>query len=180
MLQHNYKDVPHIQSIAAIPQMLGNAIFIDEVGADKDNAQYDAYRYYECGLRIGNEDYTVRITIGVKRGKYYYDHSLTEIEKGELLNRAELSSTVAESKTPMSDIKDKRLIPILQTNSSKIVDANGEPTVGEDKQGNPINEDGTLKVEKVESIDAITDENFIEPYRNIELPLLPERVSNAI
>lgn len=46
-----------------------------------------------------------------------------------MLNRAEVSSTVAESKTPISDIKDKRLISILQTNSSKIVDENGEPKV---------------------------------------------------
>lgn len=50
-------------------------------------------------------------------------------KKGELLNRAELSSTVAESKTPISDIKDKRLVSILQINSSKIVDENGEPIV---------------------------------------------------
>lgn len=86
---HSAENIAHLKSIAAIPQMLGNAIFIDEVGADKDNAQYDAYRYYVCGLRIGNEDYTVRITIGVKRGKYYYDHSLTSIEKGNLIEIAQ-------------------------------------------------------------------------------------------
>lgn len=86
---HSAENIAHLKSIAAIPQMLGSAIFIDEVGADKDNAQYDAYRYYVCGLRIGNEDYTVRITIGVKRGKYYYDHSLTSIEKGNLIEIAQ-------------------------------------------------------------------------------------------
>lgn len=46
-----------------------------------------------------------------------------------MLNRAEVSSTVAESKSPVSDIKDKRIIPLLQTNSSKVVDENGEPKV---------------------------------------------------
>lgn len=86
---HSAENIAHLKSIAAIPQMLENAIFIDEVGADKDSAQYDAYRYYVCGLRIGNEDYTVRITIGVKRGKYYYDHSLTSIEKGNLIEIAQ-------------------------------------------------------------------------------------------
>ena len=33
-----------------------------------------------------------------------FGRTITEIEKGELLNRAELSSTVAESKTPKFSI----------------------------------------------------------------------------
>ena len=78
---HSAENIAHLKSIAAIPEMLNNAIFIEQVPADKAKAKYDAYRYYMCGLRIGNEDYTVRITIGVKSGKYYYDHSLTNIEK---------------------------------------------------------------------------------------------------
>jgi hypothetical protein len=86
--------------------------------------------YYVCGLNIGGIPYTVKFVVAeFESGEKYYDHSLTEIEKGELLNRAELSSTVAESKTPISDIEDKRLVSILQINSSKIVDENGEPIV---------------------------------------------------
>ena len=49
-----------------------------------------------------------------------------------------------------------------------------------DNQGNPINPDGSLKLEKVESIDDMTDEDFENPYRNIELPTLPENVADAI
>ena len=65
--------------------MLENAIFIEEVSAEKDNAQCDSYRHYVCGLRLGAEDYTARITIGVKGGKYFYDHALTNIEKATSL-----------------------------------------------------------------------------------------------
>lgn len=49
-----------------------------------------------------------------------------------------------------------------------------------DNQGNPINPDGSLKLEKVESIDDMTDEDFENPYRNIELPTLPGNVADAI
>ena len=127
---HSAENIAHLKSIAVIPQMLENAIFIDEVGADKDNAQYDAYRYYVCGLRIGNEDYTVRITIGVKGGKYYYDHSLTSIEKGNLIEIAQgFTPNGGRTLPSYAENKDTRIIPILQTNSSKIVDANGEPRV---------------------------------------------------
>lgn len=50
----------------------------------------------------------------------------------------------------------------------------------EDRQGNPINPDGTLYAESVSSIDEITDEDFTEPTRSIALPKIPENVDNAI
>ena len=127
---HSVDNVVHLKSIAAIPQMLENAIFIEESAAEKENAKYDTYRYYVCGLRIGNNDYTVRITIGVKGGKYYYDHSLTSIEKGNLIEIAQGFTPNGGLTLPSyAESKDKRIIPILQTNSSKIVDENGEPKV---------------------------------------------------
>ena len=49
-----------------------------------------------------------------------------------------------------------------------------------DKQGNPLNADGTLKIEKVNSIDELTDKDFEEPYRNVELPTLPANIDKAI
>ncbi|MBO4370332.1 MAG: hypothetical protein J5808_03095 [Paludibacteraceae bacterium] len=49
-----------------------------------------------------------------------------------------------------------------------------------DKQGNPLNPDGSLKIEIVENIDQITDEDFNNPYRSVQLPTLPENVDVAI
>lgn len=49
-----------------------------------------------------------------------------------------------------------------------------------DKQGNPLNEDGTLKVEVVASIDEISDADFMEPTRSIQLPMLPRNVDEAL
>ena len=49
-----------------------------------------------------------------------------------------------------------------------------------DNQGNPIRDDGTYILEKVNSIDDITDDDFVNPTRNIELPQLPNKVSEAI
>lgn len=136
VLHHDGKNNAHIQSIAAIPQMVQYGIYITsapvEANASKKLRKAKMMHYYMCGLNISGVSYTVKFAVAeFASGKKYYDHSLTEIEKGELLNRAELSSTVADSKTPLSDIKDKRLVSILQTNSSKIVDANGEPKVVE-------------------------------------------------
>ena len=49
-----------------------------------------------------------------------------------------------------------------------------------DKQGNPINADGTLKLERLSDIDELTDADFSTPFRNVELPQLPSNVDAAI
>ena len=137
---HSMGNDAHIRSIAIIPEIIKSAIFITEMPADKTDAQYDSYRYYVCGLEYAGESYTVKMTVGVKNGDYYYDHTLTDIEKGKLLDMIESQQGVSrEGFTPtenesepsyaLSDIKDKKLVSILQTNSSKVVDANGEPKV---------------------------------------------------
>ena len=49
-----------------------------------------------------------------------------------------------------------------------------------DAQGNPLNEDGTLKVDVVKSIEELTDEDFTSPTRSVQLPAIPSVVDNAI
>ena len=50
----------------------------------------------------------------------------------------------------------------------------------EDNQGNPLNADGTLKLEKIKSVDDLTDDDFSNPTRSVELPSLPAKVDDAI
>ena len=50
----------------------------------------------------------------------------------------------------------------------------------EDSQGNPLNADGTLKLEKIKSVDDLTDDDFSNPTRSVELPSLPAKVDDAI
>ena len=49
-----------------------------------------------------------------------------------------------------------------------------------DYQGNPLNDDGTLVLERVSSIAELTDNDFEESSRSIILPKLPENVDKAI
>ncbi len=53
-------------------------------------------------------------------------------------------------------------------------------SAGVDSQGNPLNEDGTLRVEKIGSVEELTDEDFAAPKRTVELPDVPENVRTAI
>ena len=120
----------HQKSFAVTLQLIENAIFIDELPNEKGNGKCDSYRYYMCGLKIGGGDYTVKVTIGVKQGKRYYDHGLTEIEKGNLYEIANGFTTTGGAPVPSSaEYKDRRLVSILQADASKVVDENGEPRV---------------------------------------------------
>ena len=133
ILQHDYKDIEHLQSIAAIPKIIENSVFIDEL-PNEDADKYKgvkSFSYYVCGLKIGNENYTVKAVIANQsNGERYYDHRLSRIEKGELLSiLPTIQKAGIEGNTPLSDLKDKRLLSLLQVNSSKVVDENGEPMV---------------------------------------------------
>ena len=128
---HGSMDEAHLESLSAIPSMIENSIFIDEIPNAKGNDKYDSYRYYVCGIIIDGQEYTAKIVIGVKGDSKYYDHRLSNITKGSLidtLNR--LSNSVDVTKEPsLFDVKDTKLVSILQTDSSKVVDENGEPKV---------------------------------------------------
>lgn len=144
VLQHDYKDVEHLQSVAAIPQIIENSIYIDSrENTDKEkNPNVAEYQYYVCGLKIGNTDYTVRSIIAIdNKGNRYYDHKLTSIEKGKLLDQINdqaaknigfgttpgTKPTTENGFTPTGDApipsytksKDTRLVSLLQTNDQE-------------------------------------------------------------
>ena len=139
VLQHNYKDQEHLKSIAAIPQIIEKYIYIgSEANMDKvKNPNVSDFQHYVCGLKLGEVDYTVHSLIAVDvNGDRYYDHNLTQIEKTKLLDLVsqavmgeDFGTTPDTKSTILSGYKGKRLISILQTNSSKIVDDNGGPMV---------------------------------------------------
>ena len=141
VLEHDYKELPHLQSIAAIPQIIKNCIFLDKLANEdkQKNPGIDSYEYYISGLVIGGIDYTVKVVIGIDRmGDKYYDHKLSRIEKGKLLEELafrsitgqtglssvetqgdtdNLNPTAGDSErilSPLSEVKDKRLLSLLQ------------------------------------------------------------------
>ena len=77
-----------------------NSIFITEKSNEKGNDKYDSYRYYVSGISIDGENYTAKIVVGIKNGIRYYDHELSKIEKGDLIDSLnELAKPVAENQT---------------------------------------------------------------------------------
>lgn len=137
LLSHDRYNEDYLRSFAAIPQMIENSIFLGEEPNEKGKDKYDKYRYYACGLKIGGRDYTARLTIGESEGKWYYDQALTQIEKGDLIERLlTLNSRVRPQGSPYGFI-DNRLISLLQENSSKKWREDSEAKRAVDEWANP-------------------------------------------
>ncbi|MGI6521177.1 MAG: LPD23 domain-containing protein [Fermentimonas sp.] len=132
---HSMGSEPHLKSLIAIPELLHNSIFITQEQAEKDNAQYESYRYYVTGLKIGEDYYTAKLTVGVDRnGNRFYDHALTELEKTKLIDYVNQSvpGFISTGDVPNPSVtvsKDTKLLSILQAdpkeNAKKIRLATG-------------------------------------------------------
>ncbi len=77
----------------------------------------------------------------------------------------------------VAETPSETVVPEAETTDLEIVnDGNG----GVDEQGNVLNSDGSVFTVKVNTIDEITDDDFDNPNRSIELPQVPDNVANAI
>lgn len=139
LTSHGERDEAHMLSFVAIPTIIEKSVFIDEMANSKGNDKYDTYRYYACGLQIDGVDYTVKMVVGVLRDSKYYDHRLTRIEKGKLidnLNGLAKAVVVYEPSRSQEGVisdasrdKDTKLVSLLQMSKvSKVVDENGDPS----------------------------------------------------
>ena len=123
-----------------------------------------------------------------KEHKANIDRIQNEVDKWqEILNQGEKKEEPKENTIPTQDeapqatvVRDEAPTPDHIADDSKKVKENTVAQNRADNQGNPLNEDGTLKVAKVKSIDEITDKDFNSPTRNVELPKLPQIVDDAI
>lgn len=131
ILHHDYKNAEQLQSIASIPQIIQESVFIDSEKNTDTKVDADKFDYYACGLKINGVDYTVRsVFVTLKDGTKYYDHKLTQIEKGSLIDSLFGTTPGFNQKNSLiSGLKDTKLLSILQTNHSKVLDENGEPLV---------------------------------------------------
>ena len=133
LLQHdlNEDNNAQLQSVAALPKIIEEGIYIDsEPNRDTDkNPNVAEYQHYVCGLKINGEDYTVHSIVAVdNKGDRYYDHKLSHIEKGRLLDFIEakqpaeqiLATTPGTEPTIRSGRKVKELIKLLQINDAEI------------------------------------------------------------
>ena len=101
--RHDAENLEHLKSLAVIPELIKQSIFIKEEANEKDKNEYDSFRYYVVGLCMAGVDYTVKLVIGVKNGLTYYDHAVTPVEKHKLLRSIDEIKRPFASKKSLND-----------------------------------------------------------------------------
>lgn len=134
------KQPSHLQGTANVLQNILTASDNASKIVDRNSQHYDlkpAQIEKTKLLDIVQRQAVNGIGFGTKNGDFYYDHAHTEVEKGKLLDMIESNQAVnREGFTPTGDapipsyalskVKDSKLLSILQTNASKIVDRNSQ------------------------------------------------------
>lgn len=85
---HNLFQKGHIEGIANISEIIENSYFIGtENNEDNRKPELKAFHYYASGIKIDGEDFTAKVVFTERKdGQFYYDQSLSTIEKGYLIN----------------------------------------------------------------------------------------------
>lgn len=97
-----------------------------------------------------------------------------------ILTRAEQAELVKNAGREPQQIQEGDIVidDVVNSINQEIADA---PKFSlKDNQENPLNQDGTLKLDKIKSVDELTDEDFTSAFRNVELPAIPKNVDAAI
>ena len=97
-----------------------------------------------------------------------------------ILTRAEQAELVKNAGREPQQIQEGDIVTDDVVNSINQEIADAPKFSLKDNQGNPLNQDGTLKLDKIKSLDELTDEDFTSAFRNVELPAIPKNVDAAI
>jgi hypothetical protein len=127
--QHDYKNIEHWQSIAAIPKIIAGALYAGYLPNQdrRRNPFVDRFEYYLSEIEINGKSYTIKsdIVVGKDGSHRYYDHKLENKKIEQLLISPQAIPTAGVTSDALSVINDTRLHQILQAlfdeNSKKIL-----------------------------------------------------------
>ncbi|MDR1318697.1 MAG: hypothetical protein LBJ90_03655, partial [Treponema sp.] len=145
----------YMKSIAHIPAMLKNAILIEESNKNRPTAHYQGFKHLISGIEIDGEKYTAHIILGENAGIWYYQHNLSKIEKGALIEVIQATNSGLQGS--LSEIKDTTLIGILQDPKKTKLQGESFDSADPSIQFQIIGEQGAAALDRAEEITARLD-----------------------
>ena len=149
---------------------------------DMDEAKSDYLANYEKGWENGRritvsttnlEDFEKWIDSSHRKTKPFSEYSSVNKETvatdkgGEKAEKKQKKQSVFDKAKEIADKEEKKRK--AEAEKQKV-----------DKQGNPIDAEGRLITEKVEDISDLSDDDFNNPTRSVELPKIPKNVDDAL
>ena len=192
--QNDFKNVDEIQKV--IEDVIRNGLIVRE-NKDKINIEYNGYRV------------SIKKTIRDSKGNVVENKNwiVTAFDKSKPKHEKRNPSSSETLTTPSANQKaDGVTLPSNEDSIGKgsekpekkqekqsvfdkakeIADKEEKKRKAEaekqkvDKQGNPIDAEGRLITEKVEDISDLSDDDFNNPTRSVELPKIPKNVDDAL
>ncbi len=192
--QNDFKNVDEIQKV--IEDVIRNGLIVRE-NKDKINIEYNGYRV------------SIKKTIRDSKGSVVENKNwiVTAFDKSKSKHEKRNPSSSETLTTPSANQKaDGVTLPSNEDSIDKgsekpekkqekqsvfdkakeIADKEEKKRKAEaekqkvDKQGNPIDAEGRLITEKVEDISDLSDDDFNNPTRSVELPKIPKNVDDAL
>ena len=149
---------------------------------DMDEAKSDYLANYEKGWENGRritvsttnlEDFEKWIDSSHRKTKPFSEYSSVNKETVA----TDKGSEKAEKKQKKQSVFDKAKEIADKEEKKRKAEAEKQKV---DKQGNPIDAEGRLITEKVEDISDLSDDDFNNPTRSVELPKIPKNVDDAL
>ena len=149
---------------------------------DMDEAKSDYLANYEKGWENGRritvsttnlEDFEKWIDSSHRKTKPFSEYSSVNKETVS----TDKGSEKAEKKQKKQSVFDKAKEIADKEEKKRKAEAEKQKV---DKQGNPIDAEGRLITEKVEDISDLSDDDFNNPTRSVELPKIPKNVDDAL
>lgn len=149
---------------------------------DMDEAKSDYLANYEKGWENGRritvsttnlEDFEKWIDSSHRKTKPFSEYSSVNKETVS----ADKGSEKPEKKQEKQSVFDKTKEIADKEEKKRKAEAEKQKV---DKQGNPIDAEGRLITEKVEDISDLSDDDFNNPTRSVELPKIPKNVDDAL
>ena len=159
--RHNLFEPGHIEALLSMKDLIENSIYVgSENNEDGRKPELVKFHYFAAGININNNDFTAKVVFTENnKGEFYYDQSLSTIEKGRFVdilqekNKLETSSPQKKAEDSFELLKDanapfeyydKRLINICQVPQMPYLNKELLPT----KETIEAVRNGQLKIEK--------------------------------
>ena len=192
--QNDFKNVDEIQKV--IEDVIRNGLIVRE-NKDKINIEYNGYRVSikktirdSKGSVVENKNWIVTAFDKSKPKHEKRNPSSSETLTTPSANQKadgvtlpsnedsiDKGSEKAEKKQEKQSVFDKAKEIADKEEKKRKAEADKQKV---DKQGNPIDAEGRLITEKVEDISDLSDDDFNNPTRSVELPKIPKNVDDAL
>ena len=119
------------------------------------------------------EEFAKWLDSSTRKTKPFSEYKSVEASGAQNQARQEIAPAPAEAEAEQQEIApaEEAVVALAPAEGAKVLN---------EEQGNRLNPDGSYAIDTISSIDDLTDEDFINPSRTVQLPTIAENLAKAL